>query len=119
MCGRKQHPVWLCYTRYASIKTNIKGKCKGCGEIIQGVIDRLEKHACCCRRLASLGLWGLNAIAASSISETQEPTAPLGVAVEHSAEPPRKKACIQSTLPVIQTAVNLRLLFEIIKFKKF
>ena len=58
MTGRKQHPVWLCFTRDSSCRTNIKGKCKGCGEVVQGLVGRLEKHASCCRRLAALGLFG-------------------------------------------------------------
>ena len=76
MSGRKQHQVWLCFTRDSSCRTNIKGKCKGCGEVVQGLVGRLEKHASCCRRLAALGLFGADHFASPSASHSQSQSPP-------------------------------------------
>ena len=114
MSGRKQHPVWLCFTRDSSCRTNIKGKCKGCGEVVQGLVGRLEKHASCCRRLAALGLFGADHFASPSASHSQSQSPPEQGSqdtggtggdplVEPTGEPQRKKACVQTTLPVVRT----------------
>ena len=115
MSGRKQHPIWVCFTRDASCSTNIKGTCKGCGEKVQGVIPRLEKHAACCRRLSALGLYGANMLSSSSSSSSsssqsasqpdspQVSQAPGNEAAVDPAEPQRKKLCLQTTLPVVRT----------------
>ena len=114
MSGRKQHPVWLCFTRDSSCRTNIKGKCKGCGEVVQGLVGRLEKHASCCRRLAALGLFGADHFASPSAFHSQSQSPPEQGSqdtggtggdplVEPTGEPQRKKACVQTVLPVVWT----------------
>ena len=120
MSGPKPKAVWRCFVRDNSVKTNVKATCRGCGEELQGIVPRLEKHASACRRLRCLGLWGVDSLSpnlspsqstagsspsSSSLAapdEEKEPSDSREPASESSG-PPRKKVCFQTTLPVVRT----------------
>jgi len=49
--GRHQHPAWSYFIRDKSVATNVKARCRGCNETIQGIIGRLEAHILVCEKL--------------------------------------------------------------------
>ena len=130
--GRPRHDVWKCFEERQDDRGNRRGLCRGCRGDISGQVNRLERHASSCERLAELGLYCEEDSSSSAGMSSSDVPAGLdddmdedddgrssGLGPSVSAGQHKRKWCQQrlavvKTTPEMQTKLNKQLVKAVV-----
>ena len=100
--GRPRHAVWAHFDRVKDDAGHFQAKCRGCGKDMVGLVQRMAAHLSACPGSPA------NSDDVNDTPDSSFPSSSSQSTCIPGSEPPKKKACRQSTLAVVRTNQDLK-----------